>query len=251
MASSSEAIADPVAFEQTLATLEENLALDEVLLTEADAGRGPTVVRFWEPWTVGVVLGASRRISDDVLADVCRRDGIVIGRRSSGGGTVLVGPGTLNVTVVVHVSTSPELESVASAQAFVLERIAAAIRLIGRDVRVAGSGDLVLDGRKCGGSAQRRLKGCVMVHCSILNDFAIEFIERYLPVPMKQPAYRGGRAHRDFLCDLSVPRDRLVASICGSWTGSETLSAAPAWPRAVLESLLIEKFANRDWIERF
>ncbi len=46
--------------------------------------------------------------------------------------------------------------------------------------------------RKCGGSAQRRLKHWFMVHCSILNDFPIERIVRYLAIPLRQPEYRQG-----------------------------------------------------------
>ena len=46
----------------TCSSVAENLALDEALLIEADAGRGGRVLRFWEPADYAVVLGASCRI---------------------------------------------------------------------------------------------------------------------------------------------------------------------------------------------
>ncbi|MFO0889594.1 MAG: hypothetical protein U0790_10705, partial [Isosphaeraceae bacterium] len=52
--------------DRTLPTVEENLALDEALLVEADEGRAGAVLRFWEPTGFAVVLGASRRIARDV-----------------------------------------------------------------------------------------------------------------------------------------------------------------------------------------
>jgi lipoate-protein ligase A len=234
-------------FDQTLSSVAENLALDEALLIEADQGRGASVLRFWEPREYAVVLGASRRLRDDVLMDACRADVVPILRRSSGGGTVVVGPGTLNVTVVLPDSMAPGLSSVETAQRYVLERIAHLIRGLGRPVTIEGRGDLTLGGRKCGGSAQRRLKSWFMVHCSILNDFAIERIVRYLAIPDKQPAYRAGRPHQEFLRNLDLPRGSLVNAL----RGGSSLTPAPAWPPALLDSLLAEKYANPAWIERF
>ena len=114
------------------------------------------------------MLGASGRIGEDVDLDACRADGVPIARRSSGGGTVLIGPGALNFTVVLPVDADDRLRAVDTAQLYVLERSAEALRGSGPDVRVLGSGDLTLDGRKFSGSAQRRLKRWVMVHATIL-----------------------------------------------------------------------------------
>jgi lipoate---protein ligase len=240
-----------ICFEQTLSSVPEDLALDEVLLIEADQGRGAAVLRFWEPRTYAVVLGASRRLSDEVQADACRIDGVPIVRRSSGGGTVVVGPGTLNVTLVLPESMAPGLWAVETAQRYVLERIAEAIRGLGRPVSIEGRGDLTLGGRKCGGSAQRRLKSWFMVHCSILVDFPIERIVRYLAIPEKQPEYRAGRTHREFLCNLDLPCNMVMNTICKAWSPGSSLSAAPAWPKGSLDALLAEKYANPAWIERF
>src|SRR4051812_26662056 len=142
----------------TLPTVEENLALDEALLHEADLGRAGAVLRLWELPRQAVVLGASRRLAEDVIVENCLTDQVPIARRSSGGGTVLIGPGALNVTVVLPESAAPGLASVPTAQRFVLERIAAAIEQHGRHVEVLGCGDLTSAGLKFGGSAQRRLR---------------------------------------------------------------------------------------------
>src|SRR6516165_8139394 len=190
----------------TLSGVAANLALDEACLIEADRCDGPALLRFWEPVNYAVVLGASRRLRDDVLVDACRADGVPVLRRSSGGGTVVVGPGALNVTVVLPEAAAPGLSAVDVAQRSVLERIAASIRRAGPPVAVMGHGDLTLGDRKCGGSAQRRLKHWFLVHCSILYQFAIERIARYLAIPARQPAYRQGRGHADFLMNLELTR---------------------------------------------
>ena len=234
----------------TCASVAENLALDEALLIEADAGRGQRVLRFWEPAEYALVLGASCRLADDARVDACRADGVPILRRTSGGGTVVVGPGSLNVSVILPESAAPGLSAVDKAHRYVLDWIAESIQRAGCPVTLEGRGDLVLGGRKCGGSAQRRLKHWFIVHCSILYDFPIERIDRYLAIPRRQPEYRQGRDHRDFLSNLGLPRNILMDAIGGDRIRRPASAGAPTMPPALLESLMLEKFANRAWIER-
>jgi lipoate---protein ligase len=239
-----------VCLDLTCSSVALNLALDEALLMEADAGRGQGVLRFWEPADYALVLGASCRLADDVHVDACRADAVPILRRTSGGGTVVVGPGTLNVSVILPESAAPGLSAVDGAHRYVLEWIARSIRRAGPAVTLEGRGDLVLGGRKCCGSAQRRLKRWFMVHCSILYDFPIERIVRYLAIPRRQPEYRQGRDHYEFLSNVGLPRNILMDAIRGDCLCSPGRSETPAVPPAVMESLLAEKFANRAWIER-
>jgi lipoate-protein ligase A len=197
------------------------------------------------------VLGASGRIDEDVIRGNCQADGVPILRRASGGGTVVLGPGALNVSVILPESAAPGLAAVDRAQHYVLEWIAGSLVKAGVPVSLDGRGDLVIADRKCGGSAQRRLKNWFMVHCSILYDFSIERIIRYLAIPRRQPDYRRGRDHRDFLSNVDVPRTILVEAIRGG-CGCRPLDAADlAGALAMVPTLMDEKFANRDWIERF
>jgi lipoate-protein ligase A len=235
----------------TLPGVAANLALDEAMLIEADEGRGPALVRFWEPAEYAVVLGASRRLRDDVHVGACRSDGVPIFRRSSGGGTVVIGPGTLNITVVLPETAGPGLSAVDAAQHHVLARLAAAVRRLGPPAGVLAHGDLVVGDRKCAGSAQRRLRSWFLVHCSILYGFDLDRIGRYLAIPGRQPDYRRGRPHRDFLCNLGLPRQDLVDALRpGPLPCDGPDDDALRGPLSLLPSLLAERFANSAWIER-
>jgi lipoate-protein ligase A len=234
----------------TLETVEENLALDEALLIDTQAHGGGGVIRFWEAAHLAVVLGASRRLAEDVRLSACQAEEVPILRRSSGGGTVLVGPGALNVSLVLPETAAPGLSAVAVAQQFVLQKIAVALRSAERPVEVQGLGDLTIGDRKFGGSAQRRVRDWFMVHCSILYDFPLELVNRYLAVPARQPEYRAGRSHDDFLMNLVVPRKILRDLVLAAWTPALVLCAATDVPHERLNNLLAERFANRSWIER-
>jgi len=115
---------------------------------------------------------------------------------------------------------------------------------------VRGSGDLTIDGRKFSGSAQRRLRTWFLVHLSILCDFPLERIVRSLRQPDRQPAYRSGRPHEEFLRNLEYPRTIVAAAIRAEWCPPDRSPPAPNVPDLLLKSLLSERFADRSWVER-
>src|SRR5579872_7437387 len=92
----------------TLPTPEENLAFDEALLLAAEAGGGE-VLRVWEWPRPAVVLGSGGRLAEEVDRAACRADGVPVLRRSSGGGTVLLGGGCLLFTLVLDTERTREL----------------------------------------------------------------------------------------------------------------------------------------------
>jgi lipoate-protein ligase A len=237
--------------DRTLGPIADDLALDEALLVEAEESGGPPVLRLWEAPAPAVVLGASGRIGEEVRVAACRADGVPITRRSSGGGTVVIGPGALNLTVVLPRDFAEGLDAVDRAQAFVLGRVAEALKARGLGVEVRGSGDLTLGGRKFAGSAQRRLKRYFLVHASVLYAFPLDRIERYLAEPRRQPAYRQGRPHAEFVTNLGLGREALAGSIRSAWLGEEGAAPPAALPEARVRELVASKFADPAWVERF
>src|SRR5919109_1663387 len=106
----------------TFATPAENLASDEALLDTCDEGSGPEVLRFWEPRQHFVVVGYSNHVEREVNLAACRKLGIPILRRCSGGGAILQGPGCLNYSLILKSGFDPALQTVTGTNRFVLER---------------------------------------------------------------------------------------------------------------------------------
>src|SRR3954447_21732924 len=94
-------------FERTLPTPAENVALDEALLLDAEAGRAGEVLRLWERPAPAVVLGSGCKLLDDVDVAACEADGVPLVRRSSGGGTVLLARGCLCYSLVLAFARDP------------------------------------------------------------------------------------------------------------------------------------------------
>src|SRR5712691_11797791 len=122
----------------SLPTPEENLALDEELLNDIEAGE---TLRFWESNTWFVAIGKSQRM-DQV---VCAEAGVPGLRRASGGGAVVLGPGCLNFALSLSLSKRPELRDVRGSITTILGAIVGALKIDGLELR--GQSDLAIGGR--------------------------------------------------------------------------------------------------------
>ena len=96
-----------------LPTLKENLAFDEAMLLEReeDPTRG-NILRVWKMDTLAVAMGSGGKINEEVHYALCCREGVEVQRRSSGGGTVVVGAGCLLYTVVMDSKTDLALGTI-------------------------------------------------------------------------------------------------------------------------------------------
>lgn len=198
----------------TLPSPAENLAADEVLL---DRG-APGALRFWESSHHFVVLGYGNRAAEEVHLDACRTHDVPVLRRCSGGGTVLQGPGCLNYSLVLPMDEAGPLASITGANQFIMERNRAALAaLLGRPVTVEGHTDLALNGRKFSGNAQRRRRDWLLFHGTFLLDFDFTKLGQFLRPPPRQPVYRQGRRHEEFITGLGVPRESLQAALVNAW----------------------------------
>ncbi len=189
---------------------QENLEFDEQLLA---AGEG--VLRVWESVPYCIVMGRSGRADREVFAGACEAAEVPVLRRSSGGGTVLLGPGCLNYSLVLPLAWNPHWTDVRFSLDWVMQRICASLAVPG--LHVEGICDLALDGRKVSGNAQRRAKHAFLHHGTLLYDFDFAQADRLLQQPERQPPYRGGRSHSDFLANLPLPALELKRRLREGW----------------------------------
>ncbi|MFO7274925.1 MAG: hypothetical protein DIU55_008660 [Bacillota bacterium] len=154
---------------------------------------------LWEPERTEAVLGAGTPETDVDLAR-CAADGVPVYRRRGGGGAVVLAPGCLVITAAYE----------ASRRRFptqwigpIAEAVARALRGLGlRDAQVRGMGDVALGDRKVLGSSLYANREVALYQGSLLVDPDLSLLARYLPHPSREPDYRRGRSHAEFLTSL-------------------------------------------------
>ncbi len=229
----------------TLETPEENLALDEALLDEADeTGRPTEVLRLWEPTQPIVVVGRSSRVSAEVDCEQCQQMGIPILRRCSGGATVLTGPGCLMYAVVLSYELRPALQMISEAHRFVLETMADSLASVVSGVQPRGTSDLTLAGRKFSGNSMRAKRTHLLYHGTLLYDFPLETVAKCLRMPPRQPEYRQERSHDDFLASFPTTVDKLRSVLKEGWGAQEPLSTLP---RSRTQELACTRYSKLEW----
>jgi lipoate---protein ligase len=237
----------PVLLTHAAATLDENLALDEALLLAAEAGESGDVLRFWEWPTPAVVLGAGGSIAIDVNEEACRADGVSIHRRTSGGGTVLLGRGCLLYTLVLNYERAAQLRDVNGSYRWILGRISQALLSIG-PLELAGISDLAFNGLKVSGNAQQRKARYLLHHGTLLYSFELDLFERYLHQPERRPAYRGERGHRSFVANLAADADTLRALLAKEFAAEPGEVDGSVMARVPL--LVEERYSQPEWVRR-
>ncbi|HEX5103221.1 MAG TPA: lipoate--protein ligase family protein [Pirellulaceae bacterium] len=229
----------------TLPTPTENLALDQALLDAAEAGElEDEVLRLWEPAQPVVVVGRGSRVEEEVDVAACRSAGVPILRRDSGGAAIVTGPGCLMYGVVLRYEARQHLRMIDEAHRHVLGIVARAISRLVPSAAHCGTSDLAIGDRKFSGNSLRCKREHLLYHGTLLYDFDLPLIGGLLRMPPRQPAYRAGRRHTDFVVNLPASREQLEQALCSVFAADQRLES---WPDELTQRLVKERYALDAW----
>ncbi len=205
---------------------EANIHGDEFLLNKVERKEIlPNILRFWESPSPFIVLGRSNKKETELHLDKCIRDNIPIHRRSSGGGTVLQGPGCLNYALILTIPNSINpLTTITETNHYIMNKHKEALLSQLPNIAVSGITDLVINNKKFSGNAQRRKRHSLLFHGTFLLDFDISLITKYLKHPPKEPRYREGRSHTQFLTSIPLKKDHIKTLLITAWNAKENTS---------------------------
>ena len=105
---------------------------------------------------------------------------------------------------------------------------------------------MAIGGKKFSGNAQARKKEYFLHHGTFLYDFDIPKVKIYLKHPPKEPAYRKGRHHEDFLTNINLTREELKSAVLEAFPADEGVYKPSRDEIKSLEELLLEKY-SQDW----
>lgn len=156
----------------------------------------------WVPERTVIVLGQSNEAESAVWTEKADADGIAVIKRPSGGQTVILTPKTVVISVRL---ISEKLENPRVYFKRVNDIILAALRGMGiENLGQKGISDITIGEKKILGSSIYRKKNMVFYHAVLNVAESPEFIGKYLKHPSREPDYRAGRRHEEFVTSLAA-----------------------------------------------
>ena len=173
--------------------------LDDDLMNLTRGDQQPRVRVY--PWEgVAVVIGRGGKQHLELDRAAIAADGVPLLKRPGGGCAVVLDPGNVIVSVVLPL---PGLSGITTAFGAISSWLAAALEQLDLGPVVQrGVSDLVVGDRKIGGSCIYRTRNLLYYSTTLLVQPDLDLVERYLPHPPREPDYRQGRNHRDFMGHL-------------------------------------------------
>jgi len=151
-----------------------NIATDAWLLAHLHADE--PVVALWQNKRA-VIVGQNQNAWAEVNKAYTDENDIQVVRRVTGGGAVYHDLGNLNFSLIVPVASSADVNF----STFV-EPVVRALHNMGIPVEVNGRNDLVIEGKKVSGNAQRYQGGYLMHHGTLLFDTDVDTMVHSLNV---------------------------------------------------------------------
>jgi lipoate-protein ligase A len=163
------------------------MAIDEAILTARTRNLAPNTIRFyrWNPSAVSI--GKFQNIENEVQLDKCKKYGVDVVRRITGGGTVYHDTeGEITYSVVAN-KKDLKAENINAVYAKFYDGIAEALKILGinadfNEGNAKTCPNLTVNSKKISGSAQSHKKGVVLQHGTLLVDVDLEEMFTFLRV---------------------------------------------------------------------
>lgn len=163
------------------------LATDEYLVDAYFGGDSDkkTALRLYTYRNHCGLVGRFQNIRAELDLDFCRSHDIQIGRRTTGGGAILMGSGQLGLCL----ASSGPFEKITTKNVFqkFSEPLVAALAALGIEARFRPKNDLEVDGRKIAGlGLYVNPHGAIQFHASLLVDLDVPLMLKVLQIPMQK-----------------------------------------------------------------
>lgn len=222
-----------------------NLALEEVVLRSRTQGE---YLLLWQNDNT-VVIGQNQNAEGEINRAFVEEHGIRVVRRTTGGGAVYHDLGNLNYSFITDAGDAERLT---------MERftrpIVAALRGLGLEAEASGRNDILVEGRKVSGTAQRLMKDRILHHGTLLFDANPGMVAGALNVDVVKFQSKGSQSVRsrignirDFLKeDMDLPAfwEYLKTALAGSGLAPAALTEEEL---AQVRELKETKYDTWEW----
>ncbi len=161
---------------------------------------GDVSVMVWQPEKPVIVIGKSNSPEKSVNLELTEKFGVEVLQRMSGGETVYLSPNTMVISTKIRHTDLGGSKSIFKS---VNQLIINALEFFGcHEAVYRGISDIALGKKKILGSAMYKGKDYLFYHAVLNLSEDIETIAKFILHPEREPDYRQGRSHKEFVTSL-------------------------------------------------
>jgi lipoate-protein ligase A len=207
-----------------------------------------------------VIVGKYQDIETALKLDRCRARGVEFNRRSTGGGTVIMGPEIIALGLGINVD-SPFLKSQSIAGVFesIGGALIKALKKLGIPACFRPKNDLEVGGKKIAGlSAASETGKSLLFHTSFLVDFDVELMTDIMNTPLVKLSDKGYNCFSQRMTTVrqEIGKEIAVTSVMDAIQesfqglfGIEFQEDQPdPFERETIQRFTKERYTNREWI---
>lgn len=234
------------------------MAMDEAILTARSEERALNTIRLyrWKPSAVSI--GYFQSVEEEVDLETCKRMGVDVVRRITGGGAVFHDyKGEITYSLIAPEGDPKIPGDIPASYEVICNCIVEALRLLGLEAEFRPINDILVGGRKISGNAQTRRRGVVLQHGTVLVTCDVKKMFTVLRVSEEKLRDKMIKAVEERVTSIrrelgrSIPfgevRDALVKGF-ERGLGIELERDVPSDYELQLMKELRERYRSRDWL---
>jgi lipoate---protein ligase len=236
----------------------EGLAVDDTLPRSVDVHGSPPILNLYT-FTPSAIVGKYQDIEAALKLDRCEARGIEYNRRSTGGGTVIMGPAVLALGLGINVDHPRLKNGVGGVFDSLSLALIRALEYLGINAHFQPRNDIEVEGKKIAGlSASAETNSGILFHTSLLVDFDVALMLDIMNTPLIKIRDKGYNCFSARMTTIHAEAGKAfsVADAAGAVTRgfreefgvSFHLDSPDAWEKATIDDLIQTRYLSREWI---
>jgi len=234
------------------------LSIDDTLPLSLSQHGSPPILHLYT-FKPSAIVGKYQDIEAALRLDRCKDRGIEYNRRSTGGGTVIMGPEVVALGLGINIDQPGLKKGIGGIFESLSTILITALQDLGIKVGFRPRNDLEVDGKKIAGlSATLETEKAILFHASLLVDFDIPLM---LDI-MNQPALKlYDKGYNCFSQRITTIKEQLgydidMATVIGAiekafsqkFSVSFEKDEPDTWEKKSIKDLINNRYTNPDWI---